>query len=182
MSETRFVWCDLEMTGLDPETCAIIEMGIIITGPDLKPIAELERAIWQSDEVLDRMEPFVKQMHTKNGLLDRVRKSEFSLRTAEKDATALVSQHVDFGEGILAGNSIHTDRTFLTRYMPGFERYLHYRMVDVSSLKILTRGWFPTAPGRTKDDAQHTVLSDLRASIAELAYYKQTFFKDPRDF
>jgi oligoribonuclease len=180
-SETRFVWCDLEMTGLDVDRCAIIEMGLIITGPDLKPIAELERAIWQPEDVLNRMEPFVKEMHTKNGLLERVRKSDVSLRTAEKDATELVSKHIDFGEGILSGNSIHTDRAFLTRYMPGFDRYLHYRMVDVSSVKVITRAWFPNAPGRSKVDAAHTVLSDLRASIGELAYYQQTFFKNPKD-
>src|SRR5450432_2377241 len=119
-SQTRLVWCDLEMTGLDPDRCAIIEMCIIITGPDLKPIAELERAVWQPEEVLERMEPFVHAMHTKNGLLERVRKSDISLRTAEKDATQLVSEHVDFGEGILAGNSIYMDRIFLNRYMPGF--------------------------------------------------------------
>ncbi len=169
------------MTGLDPERCAIIEMGLIITGPDLKPIAELERAVWQSEDVLARMEPFVHQMHTKNGLLERVRKSDISLRTAEKDATELVSRHVDFGEGILAGNSIYMDRIFLTKYMPGFERYLHYRMLDVSSLKVLMRAWYPNAPGRTKDDANHTVLADLRASIAELSHYQHTFFKAPRD-
>ncbi len=179
--ETRFVWCDLEMTGLDPNTCAIIEMGLIVTGPDLKPLAEWECAIWQPDDVLARMEPFVRDMHTKNGLLERVRKSDTSLRTAEKQATALVLQHCDFGEGILSGNSIHTDRTFITKFMPGFDRLLHYRMVDVSSVKILTRAWFPSAPGRSKVDASHTVLSDLRASIAELAYYQQTFFKAPKD-
>lgn len=180
-SQTRFVWCDLEMTGLDPEKCVIIEMGIIITGPDLKPLAELERAVWHSDATLNEMEPYVRQMHTKNGLLERVRKSEFSLRTTEKDATRLLSEHVEYGEGILAGNSIYMDRIFLTKYMPGFERYLHYRMLDVSSLKVLTKAWFPNAPGRTKDDASHTVLSDLRASIAELAHYQQTFFKAARD-
>jgi len=120
-------------------------------------------------------------MHTKNGLLERVRKSDISLRTAEKDATALVSEHVAFGEGILAGNSIYMDRLFLAKYMPGFERYLHYRMLDVSSLKVLTRAWYPNAPGRTKDDASHTVLSDLRASIAELAHYQLTFFKNPKE-
>jgi oligoribonuclease len=74
-SPTRFVWCDLEMTGLDPEKCVIIEMGIVITGPDLRPLAELERAVWQSDETLGSMEPFVREMHTKNGLLERVRKT-----------------------------------------------------------------------------------------------------------
>jgi oligoribonuclease len=165
------------MTGLDTSTCAIIEMGLMITDAQLKPIAEWEAAIWQPDEVLERMEPFVKNMHTRNGLLERVRKSEVSLRTAEKDATKLLLQHCDYGEGILCGNSIHTDRAFISKFMPGFDRALHYRMVDVSSLKILTRAWFPAAPGRSKVDASHTVLSDLRASIGELAYYQQTFFK-----
>ncbi|MFO0601011.1 MAG: oligoribonuclease [Myxococcaceae bacterium] len=177
MTETRFVWCDLEMTGLDTATCAIIEMGLIITDVQLKPIAEWEAAIWQPNEVLERMEPFVKDMHTRNGLLERVKKSEISLRVAEKEATKLLLQHCDYGEGMLCGNSIHTDRAFISRFMPGFDRALHYRMVDVSSLKILTRAWYPSAPGRSKVDATHTVLSDLRASIGELAYYQQTFFK-----
>lgn len=181
MNETRFVWCDLEMTGLDPLTNVVIEMGLIITGPDLKPVAEFEAAIWQPEEELLRMEPFVKEMHTKNGLLERVRKSDISLRTAEKEATRLVLRHCDFGEGILAGNSIHTDRAFLARYMPGFDRALHYRMVDVSGLKVLTRAWFPNAPGRSKVDASHTVLSDLRASIGELSHYQQLFFKRPSE-
>lgn len=177
----RFVWCDLEMTGLDPNTCAIIEIGVVITGPDLKPIAEYERAVWQPDEALERMEPFVREMHTRNGLLERVRKSDCSLRTAEKEVTALVLNHCEFGEGLLAGNSIHTDRAFIARFMPGLDRALHYRMIDVSSVKLLTRAWYPNAAGRSKVDASHTVLSDLRASIAELAYYQQTFFKNPKD-
>lgn len=180
-SEPRFVWCDLEMTGLDTATNVIIEMGLIVTGPDLKPITEWECAIWQPNEALDRMEPFVKDMHTRNGLLERVRKSDISVRQAEKEATRLLLQHVEYGEGILAGNSIHTDRAFISKYMPGFDRALHYRMVDVSSLKVLTRAWFPSAAGRSKVDATHTVLSDLRASIGELAYYQQTFFKKPNE-
>src|SRR5439155_26243237 len=104
-----------------------------------------------------------------------------NLRPVEKDATRSPSQHVQFGEGMLAGTSIYMDRLSLARHTPAFERYLHYRMLDVSSLKVLTRAWHPNAPGRTKDDASHTVLSDLRASIAELAHYQQTFFKSPRD-
>ena len=180
-NETRLVWCDLEMTGLEVATNAIIELGLVITGPDLKPIAEYEAAVWQPEEALGRMEPFVREMHTKNGLLERVRKSDVSLRTVEREATKLVLQHCDYGEGLLAGNSIHTDRAFITRYLPGFDRSLHYRMVDVSSLKIITRAWYPNAPGRSKVDASHTVLSDIRASIAELAYYQQTFFKSPKD-
>lgn len=175
------MWCDLEMTGLDPKTCAIIEMGIIVTGPDLQPIEKFERAIWQPEEVLERMEPFVKNMHTRNGLLDRVRKSEFSLKTVEKDAIAMVLRHCEPFEGVLAGNSIHTDRTFITAHMPALDRLLHYRMIDVTSVKMLTKAWYPNAAGRNKVDAAHTVLSDLEASLGELAFYQQQFFKKPSD-
>ncbi len=117
----------------------------------------------------------------RRGLLERVRKSDISIRQAEKEATRQLLQHVDYGEGILCGNSIHTDRSFISKFMPGFDRALHYRMVDVSSLKIITRAWVPNAPGRSRVDASHTVLSDLRASIGELAYYQQTFFKKPNE-
>jgi oligoribonuclease len=175
--EPRFVWLDLEMTGLDPETCAIIEIGVIITGPDLKPVAEIERVIWQPEEVLLRMEPVVREMHTRNGLMARVRSSPISLRIAERDVTALVAGHCPLGEGILCGNSIHTDRRFLIRYMPMLERYLHYRMVDVTSLKVLTRAWYPDVPEPRKGVSGHTALADLRASLAELAHYRDTFFR-----
>jgi oligoribonuclease len=176
-SEPRFVWLDLEMTGLDPDTCAIIEIGVIITGPDLKPLVEFERIIWQPEEVLARMEPVVKEMHTRNGLLGRVRASPISLRIAERDVTALVAEHCAMGEGILCGNSIHTDRRFLIKYMPMLERFLHYRMVDVTSLKVLSRAWFPDVAEPRKNASGHTALADLRASLAELAYYRSTFFR-----
>lgn len=179
--ETRLVWCDLEMTGLDPDANAIIEMGLIVTGPDLKAIETFQRTIWQPPEVLARMEPFVRDMHTKNGLLERVKASPTSQRTVEKDAVTFLMRHVEPFEGILAGNSIHTDRSFLVKHMPSFDKLLHYRMVDVSGLKILSRAWFPNAPGRSKADASHTVLADLEQSIAELSHYRQTFFKSPSD-
>ena len=175
--EQRFVWLDLEMTGLDPETCAIIEIGVIITGPDLRPLAEMERVIWQPEEVLQRMEPVVKDMHTRNGLLQKVRASNTSLRVAERDVTALVAEHCALGEGVLAGNSIHTDRRFLIRYMPMLERYLHYRMVDVTSLKVLTRAWYPNLVEPHKAPSGHTALADLRASISELQYYRDVLFR-----
>jgi oligoribonuclease len=178
-ADPRFVWLDLEMTGLDPETCAIIEIGVIITGPDLVPIAEIERAIWQPEEVLARMEPVVREMHTRNGLLGRVRASPVSLRVAEREVTALVAEHCVMGEGVLCGNSIHTDRRFLIRYMPMLERYLHYRMVDVTSLKVLARAWYPDAPEPRKGASGHTALADLRASIAELSHYRATLFHPP---
>jgi len=176
-SETTFVWLDLEMTGLELERCAIVEIGIVITKPDLVPLAELERVIWQPDEVLGRMDPFVREMHTKSGLLERIRASKVSLADAEREALALVSRHVPFREGILAGNSIHTDRRFLARYMPAFEGWLHYRQLDVSSLKVLAGAWFPERPKFEKGEKTHTALDDLRGSLAELAHYRATLFR-----
>lgn len=174
---TRFVWLDMEMTGLDVDRCAPIELGVIITGADLAPIEEVHRVIWQPEEVLSRMEPFVRDMHTKNGLLTKVRNSKTSLRDAERDVLAVIARHCKLREGILAGNSIHTDRTFLARYFPLLDGYLHYRMLDVSSLKVLTRAWYPHTPGYSKETKDHTALADLQASLAELTYYRQTFFK-----
>jgi oligoribonuclease len=174
-----FVWLDLEMTGLDPDESAIIEIGVIITGPDLVPKAEIERVIWQPDEVLARMEPIVREMHSRNGLAKRVRESQMSLRVAEREVTALVSQYCDVGEGILCGNSIHTDRRFLVKYMPLLDRYLHYRQVDVSSLKILSNAWYPDKLVPRKMPSGHTALADLRASIAELSHYRTHLFVPP---
>lgn len=171
------VWVDLEMTGLDVDTCGIIEMAIVVTGPDLEPRAELERVIWQPDEVLGRMSPFVRDMHTRNGLLDKVCASQTSVADAENEAVALVAAHCEFREGILAGNSIHTDRRFLARYMPTFERFLHYRQVDVSTLKVLTRAWYPGSAAFEKEGKEHTALADIRESIAELRHYRSTVFR-----
>jgi len=176
---TRLVWLDLEMTGLNPEQCVIIEIGIIITGPDLKPIAQWEQALWHSEETLARMEPFVRQMHTKNGLLARVKTSQVTVADAERQAMALVLEHCGFGHGILAGNSIHQDRRFLTKYMPSFERCLHYRQVDVSSLKILAKAWYPDRLHFPKTEKSHTALDDVRASLAELSHYRHSLFREP---
>ncbi len=172
-----FVWIDLEMTGLDPERCAIVEIGVVITKADLVPLAEFERVIWQPDEVLGRMEPFVRDMHTASGLLGRIRSSTVSLTEAERDALALVSQHCGVREGILAGNSIHTDRRFLVRHMPILEGFLHYRQLDVSSLKLLASAWYPDVPRFEKGHKEHTALADLRGSLAELAYYREKLFR-----
>lgn len=172
-----FVWLDLEMTGLDLERCAIVEIGIILTRGDLVPIAEFERVIWQPDEVLARMEPFVRDMHVRSGLLDRIRASKTSLVDAERDALTLVSRHCGIREGVLAGNSIHTDRAFLARYMPRLEGWLHYRQVDVSSLKVLAGAWYPELPRFEKGDKTHTAIDDLRGSLAELAHYRDALFR-----
>jgi oligoribonuclease len=176
-AEPTLVWVDLEMTGLDVESCAIIEMAMVITGKDLQPVAELERVIWQPEAVLERMSPFVRDMHTKNGLLDRVRSSRHSVAEVENDALAMLASHAPFREGILAGNSVHADRRFLGRYMPAFERFLHYRQVDVSTLKVLTRAWYPDVPAFEKVGQEHTALADIRNSIAELRHYRQSFLR-----
>jgi oligoribonuclease len=172
-----FVWLDLEMTGLDVERCAIVEIAVVITKADLVTVAELERVIWQPDDVLGRMDPFVRDMHTRSGLLARIRASALSVSEAERDAVALISRHCAFREGILAGNSIHTDRRFLARYMPLLEGFLHYRQLDVSSLKLLAGAWYPDLPRFEKGEKTHTALADVRASLGELAYYREKLFR-----
>lgn len=180
MSDLRLVWMDLEMTGLDPERCAILEIGVIVTGADLAPLAELGLVIWQPPDVLDRMDPFVRKMHTDNGLLERVRASTISLERAEREVFLVLAKHCAPQEGILAGNSIHADRSFLVRYMPLVARYLHYRHVDVSTLKTLVRAFYPKARPFEKPGADHTALADLHESIRELEYYRDHFFtKEP---
>jgi oligoribonuclease len=180
MAAERFVWMDLEMTGLDPERCAIIELGLIITDAELTPIAQLERVIWQPEAVLDRMEPFVRSMHTRNGLLEKVRASAFSLADVEREALALVAAHCGFREGILAGNSIHQDRRFLVRHMPLLEGFLHYRQVDVSSLKVLARAWYGPEAEFRKEQKNHTALEDIQASLDELRHYRAHLLRSPK--
>ena len=172
MDDLRLIWIDLEMTGLLVETDVIIEVACVITGGDLEPIAEYETVVWQPEEALARMTPFVREMHTGNHLLDRVRASVTSVAQAERALLALVSQHCPVHKGVLAGNSIHQDRRFLTRYMPALEGLLHYRQVDVSTLKVLFRAWYPDLARFAKDDTNHTAMADILASIDELKYYR----------
>lgn len=171
MDGVRFVWLDLEMTGLDPDNDVILEIGVIITGDDLVPLAELERVVWQPDEALARMRPFVREMHESNGLTAKVRTSKVDVAEAERDVLALVTKHCGFKTAYLAGNTIYQDRRFLARQMPQLEGYLHYRQIDVSSLKVLVQSWYPDhkfeKPGKT-----HTALDDIRTSLEELRHYR----------
>jgi len=123
------------------------------------------------------MEPVVREMHAKSGLTDAVRASRFSLRETERDLFDVVARHCGPGEGVLAGNSIHHDRRFLQRYMPLLDRYLSYRQVDVSSLKLLTRAWYPASSTFQKPESDHRALADIRLSIAELRHYRETYFR-----
>jgi oligoribonuclease len=175
----RWVWLDLEMTGLDENSCAILQVAMIITDPYLRVLAEIDLPIWQPESILSSMIPVVRSMHTKNNLLDRVRTSEHSLEQAEWELMTILTQHVGYKKGVLAGNSIYVDRRFLRRYMPTFEGYLHYRQIDVSSLKLLAQAWFSTKGKAPKKPSSHTALEDIRESIEELSFYKQHIFRHP---
>ncbi len=174
----RWVWLDLEMTGLDEKTCSILQVAMIITDPNLKVLAEIDIPIWQPESVLASMIPIVRSMHTKNGLLDRVRTSETSVEQAQDELLKVLTQHVGYKKGILTGNSIYVDRRFLQAYMPSFENYLHYRQIDVSSVKLMGQAWYGQKGRAPKKPSSHTALSDIKDSIGELSYYRQNIFKN----
>lgn len=171
------VWLDMEMTGLDPEVCVPIQVGVIITNKDFEELDSFETTIWQPESRLETMEPFVRNMHTSNGLLAEVRKSEVSLLDAERKLIAVLLKWCRPGEGVLAGNSIHQDRRFLHKYFPVLDGLLHYRMIDVSTLKELVRRWYGPEASAPKTASAHTAISDIRASIAELKFYRQSVMK-----
>lgn len=172
----RFVWVDLEMTGLDDNTCVILQAAMVITDPNLKIIAEVDVPIWQPESELSRMIPIVKSMHTKNGLLEKVRTSEFSLREAEQKFMEILCKHVGYRRGVLTGNSIYVDRRFMQKYMPTFEGYLHYRQIDVSSIKLLSKAWYGQKGNPNKKASSHTALDDIKNAIAELQFYREKIF------
>jgi oligoribonuclease len=175
----RLVWLDLEMTGLDVERDVIVEIACIVTDSDLTTLDEgIQLVVHQDEAVLARMDDFVRTMHKKSGLLTEISTATTDVATAERDVIAYLSAHVPGpGTAPLCGNSIGMDRRFLARYMPGLEGYLHYRSVDVSSLKELCRRWYPALyrkrPGKAE---QHRALGDILESIEELRYYRTEMF------
>lgn len=173
-----FVWLDLEMTGLDPAKDVILDVAAIITGPDLEPRETYAQPVWQPEHALAVMDPFVREMHTKSKLLDRVRTSQKALRDVEKDLLVLIHKHAAPFEGTLAGNSIHADRRFVTAHMPLVDRYLSYRMLDVTTIKILKRAWFGELEQPVKKGT-HEALKDIEESIAELKWYRSAIFRAP---
>ncbi len=173
------VWMDLEMTGLDHTTDVIVEIATIITNDDLAILAEgPDLVIHQPDEVLARMDPFVVDMHTKSGLLDQIKASTISLELAGAATLQFIVQHVPEPASVpLCGNSIGTDRRFLAAYLPDIENYLHYRSIDVSSVKELVKRWYPEADAnRPRGQGSHRALDDIRESIREMAYYREHVF------
>lgn len=174
----NLIWMDLEMTGLDPNTDLIIEMATIVTDSDLNVLAEGPVfAISTPEENLEAMDEWNQTHHSASGLLDRVRASSVTALEAEAQTLAFIEGYAEKDSAPLCGNSIWQDRRFLSRYMPDLEGYLHYRIIDVSSLKELARRWRPELlEAFTKDNA-HTALADIRESIAELRFYQEHFLK-----
>ena len=176
------VWMDLEMTGLDHTTEVIVEIATIITDDDLQIIAEgPDLVIHQPDDVLERMDPFVVEMHTKSGLLQQIRTSTVGLDEAGIATLDFIKAHVaEPGTVPLCGNSIGTDRRFLAAYLPDIENYLHYRSIDVSSVKELVKRWYPGVDAsRPRGQGSHRALDDIRESIREMVYYREHVFVDP---
>ena len=173
------IWVDLEMTGLDAERERIIEAAVLITNAELEIVAEGPSVvIHQPDALLDAMDEWNTRHHGESGLTERVRASTVSEAEAEADLLAFVSAHTDPKKAPLAGNSIHQDRLFLSRYMPTFAAHCHYRLVDVSSVKELVSRWYPEEyTKRPSKKASHRALDDIRESIAELRYYREAAFK-----
>lgn len=169
-------WIDLEMTGLDPRNDVILQAAVIITDKELKPLESYVCDVWQPPGALDRMVPFVRAMHEKTGLLDRVAKSEVDVRMAEQELLTRVTGHCSY-PATLCGNSVGADRGFIDTWMPALGGYLDYRILDVSSVKLLAQMWHPGARFAKPTTREHDALFDIENSIAELAHYRKHLFK-----
>ncbi len=179
MASDVLVWLDMEMTGLEPDKERIIEMATILTDGNLVEIAVgPDLVIHQSDELLAAMDDWNKKHHGGSGLVERVKASTVTEAEAEEQTIAFINAHVPAKERpVLAGNSIHQDKRFVRRYMPVLEKRLHYRMVDVSSIKELARRWFPTITAKQPQKKEtHRALDDIRESIEELKFYRENLF------
>jgi oligoribonuclease len=174
------VWMDLEMTGLDHTSDVIVEIATLITDDELNVVAEgPDLVIHQPDEVLALMDDVVVKMHTESGLLEEIKTSQLSLEEAGRLTLEFIRQHCPEPATVpLCGNSIGTDRRFLARYLPEIEHYLHYRSVDVSSIKELVRRWYPEANARRPwKPNTHRALDDIKESVAELEHYRSIVFR-----
>ncbi len=174
----RLIWIDLEMTGLKPDTDRIIEVALVVTDPSLATVAEGPVwAVHQDDAVLDGMDAWNQGTHGKSGLTARVRASTLDERAVEAQALAFLREHVPAKASPMCGNSICQDRRFLARWMPELEEWFHYRNLDVSTLKELARRWKPDLMKGVPKEGRHEALADVYESIAELAYYRETFIR-----
>ena len=177
----RLAWLDLEMTGLDTNRHTIVEIALLITDADLNVIDDgIDLVVHAAPEELARMDDFVVGMHTKSGLLPQIQAATLTLSEAGDQVLAYLRDRVAEHSAPLCGNSIGVDRRFLDRYLPTVDQYLHYRSIDVSSLKELARRWHPAVlKGQPAKQSTHRALDDIRESIEELRYYRTAFLKLP---
>ena len=176
----NLLWLDLEMTGLDVNTDVIVEIACVITNKDLKVISpEISLVIHQPEKTLARMKTEVREMHTKSGLIDRIKESTTTMQQAEKEVLGLLQKYCVPQKAIMCGNSIWQDRYFLMKYMPKLINFLHYRMIDVTAIKELARRWYGIVPETIlKKKEHHRALDDVYESMDELKYYRKNYFID----
>ena len=174
----RLIWIDLEMTGLDTDSDAIIEIATVVTDGELEVLAEGPvLAIHQPDEVMEAMDEWNTRQHGRSGLTQRVRESDIDYAAAEARTLEFLQGWVPAGHSPMCGNSICQDRRFLARLMPGLERFFHYRNLDVSTIKELVQRWSPALMEGVRKDGSHLALDDIRDSISELRYYRDHVFR-----
>ncbi|MDP9932196.1 oligoribonuclease [Variovorax paradoxus] len=177
-SDQNLVWLDCEMSGLDPEKERLLEIAVVVTGPDLTPrIDGPVLVIHQSDAVLDAMDAWNKGTHGRSGLIDKVKASTLDEAAAEQQLLEFIAKYIPRSGSPMCGNTIGQDRRFLVKFMPKLEAYFHYRNLDVSTLKELAKRWKPAAYSSFKKQQAHTALADVHESIEELAHYRETFLK-----
>ena len=177
-SDKNLVWLDCEMTGLNPEVDRVIEIAVIVTGPDLFPRIEGPvLVIHQTDAQLDLMDAWNKGTHGKSGLIAKVKTSRTDETQAQAELLAFLAQYVPASTSPMCGNSIGQDRRFLVKYLPRLEAFFHYRNLDVSTLKELAKRWKPEVHAGFKKQQRHTALADVHESIDELEHYRKHFLK-----
>ena len=177
-SDQNLVWLDCEMTGLDPEKERLLEIAVVVTGPHLMPRIEGPvLVIHQSDEQLGKMDAWNKGTHGKSGLIDKVKASTLTEAEAEQQLLDFIKKYVPKSASPMCGNTISQDRRFLVKFMPKLEAYFHYRNLDVSTLKELSRRWKPEVYSAFKKQQRHTALADVHESIDELAHYREHFIR-----
>ena len=177
-SDQNLVWLDCEMSGLDPEKERLLEIAVVVTGPELTPrIDGPVLVIHQSDEILDGMDSWNKGTRGRSGLIDKVKASTLDEAAAEQQLLEFVARYIPKNGSPMCGNTIGQDRRFLVKFMPKLEAYFHYRNLDVSTLKELAKRWKPAAYNAFKKQQAHTALADVHESIEELAHYRDSFLR-----
>lgn len=181
-NKDNLAWIDLEMTGLDPYHNRIIEAAMVITDIDLNVLEQSEiLVIHQNDELLSSMDAWNTATHTRTGLIERVRASQLNEEQVEEKLLEFIKKWIPEKTSPMCGNSVHQDRRFLLKYMPKLEAYFHYRNLDVSTLKELSRRWNPTVYRGLKKKGAHQALEDILESVEELRYYRENFLQLPKN-